>query len=54
VKKNLKKIEKQDPSTKPTRRVVVLRELGNDELSSVPGGGIQHLRPWIWFPDVGA
>jgi hypothetical protein len=50
VKKNVKKIEKQDPSAKPTRRVVVLRELVDDELSNVAGGVPAPQRPWIWSP----
>jgi hypothetical protein len=52
VKKNLKKIEQKDPSTKPTRRVVVLRELQDDDLSNIAGGAksFHELpgRPWIW------
>jgi hypothetical protein len=48
VKKIVKKIEKKDPATKPTRRVVILRELQDDELSNVAGGAVQGQRPWIW------
>jgi hypothetical protein len=50
VKKNVKKIENKDPSAKPTRRVVILRELDDDELSNVAGGKIKSERPWIWTP----
>lgn len=53
MKKNTKKPSIQGAAPKPERRVVILRELEDDDLSSATGGGYSPPnqpggRPWIW------
>ena len=50
----MKKKQTKTPDTKPGRRIVVLRELAEDELGLVDGASIvipkdPPMRPWGWW-----
>lgn len=48
-----KKLKRNGENTKPTRRIVVLRELEADELELVDGAASSNntpsMRPWGWW-----
>lgn len=49
----MKKKQTRTPDIKPGRRIVVLRELAEDELELVDGASVSpsdpKMRPWGWW-----